>query len=347
MALKILSPLSRVDEVGPLIDAGADEFYCGVLPAEWRSRYTVAACLNRRQEDNKIINTSPHLDSFAALEQSIKLAHSRNIPVVLTINEHYYSNEQYPMLREYIEQALKADVDAFIIGDLGLLLTLQEMGSSAKIYISTAGTAFNAETVHFYRDLGASRVILPRHLSLEEIGEIAQKISGIELEAFILNSRCANVDGFCTFQHGLADLVDDEERKSYENACMLLYEVSAAVEDVSDEEAEKILQEKISWERQHFWSALHIDDRPCGACALLEFEKMGLAGVKIVGRDNAPGKKIKDVKFMRQLLNVLRENQPSKKAFREYARSLYKDEYKWPCLVFKCYYPSVLLDGEN
>ena len=56
---------------------------------------------------------------------------------------------------------------------------------------------------------------------------------------------------------------------------------------------------KNSWERQHFWSALHIDDRPCGGCALYEFEAMGIAGVKIVGRDNALEKKIKDVKFMR------------------------------------------------
>jgi putative protease len=347
MTLKILSPLSRIDEVEPLIDAGADEFYCGVLPSEWREKYTVAACLNRRQEDNAFIKTSPHMSSFADLEEAVRRSHKRSIPVVLTINEHYYSREQYPYLTEYIEQALKVGIDAFIIGDLGLLFTLREMGSTARIHISTAGTAFNAETVHFYRDLGASRVILPRHLSLEEIGGIAQKVSGVELETFILNSRCANVDGLCTFQHGLADLVDEENRKSYENACMLLYEVSAAVDGVSDEEAEKILQEKISWERQHFWSALHIDDRPCGGCALHEFEEMGLAGVKIVGRDNAPEKKIKDVLFIRRLLTRLREGNPPKKEFREYARAIYQEEYKWPCLIFKCYYPSVLMDGET
>ena len=297
MTLKILSPLSRIDEVEPLIEAGADEFYCGVLPSEWREKYTVAACLNRRQEDNKFINTSPHMSSFAELEEAVRRSHARNIPVVLTINEHYYSREQYPYLREYIEQALKIGIDAFIIGDLGLLFTLQEMGSPARIHISTAGTAFNAETVHFYRDLGAARVILPRHLSLEEIGAIAQKVSGVELETFILNSRCANVDGLCTFQHGLADLVDEEQRKSYENACMMLYKVSAAVEGVPDEEAEKILQEKISWERQHFWSALHIDDRPCGGCALYEFEEMGIDRRKNCRQGQCAGEKIKGCGF--------------------------------------------------
>ncbi len=345
MPLKILSPLSCVAETEPLIKAGADEFYCGVLPAEWRETYTVAACLNRRQEDNTFIKTSPHFHSFAAFEASVNRAHKDNIPVALTINEHYYSKDQYPYLKKYIEQALAAGTDAFIIGDPALLFTLKEMGSPAQIHISTAGTAFNSETVQFYRDLGAARVILPRHLSLEEIGEITRTVSDIELEVFILNSRCANVDGLCTFQHGLADLVDERDKKSYENACMLLYQISAAVDGVTEEEAEKLLQEKISWERQHFWSALHIDDRPCGGCALFEFEELGITGVKIVGRDNALEKKITDVKFLRQLLTFLREQRPDKKTFREFTRKQYQEQYKWPCLIFKCYYPTVLLDS--
>jgi hypothetical protein len=73
---------------------------------------------------------------------------------------------------------------------------------------------------------------------------------------------------------------------------------------------------------------------------------MGIAGVKIVGRDNATEKKIKDVTFMRQLITVLREQRPDKKAFREYSRKLYQEQYKWPCLIFKCYYPSVLMDNQ-
>jgi collagenase-like PrtC family protease len=345
MGLKILSPLSRADEVEDLIEAGVDEFYCGVLPENWREKYTIAASLNRRQEDNPIICTSPHMGSFEELARSIQLAHAKNIPVILTINEHYYSRTQYPYLEDYIENAISSGIDAFIVGDLGLLLTLREMGLAQQIHISTAGTAFNAETIHFYRDLGASRVILPRHLALEEVGEIAQKVTDIELEAFILNSRCANVDGLCTFQHGLVDLIDEgTPRRLYENACMLPYEISAAVEDCEEDEAEKILEEKVSWEKQHFWTAMHIDARPCGVCALYEFEEMGLAGVKIVGRQNASEKKIKDVKFIRQLLNFLRDQRPAKTSFREYTRKLYQQQYQCPCLIFKCYYPSVLMD---
>ena len=345
MTIKIISPLSTIDEVEPLIQAGAGEFYCGVLPADWRENYSVAASLNRRQEDTPVYNTSPHFTSFDELDQSVAAAHRHGVPVFLTLNEHYYSQAQYPYLIKYIERALASNVDAIIVGDIGILQTILDMNQRIKIHISTAGTAFNSSAVHFYRDLGASRVILPRHLSLEEIGEIAANTTGIELETFILNSRCANVDGFCTFQHGLAEFVPEgEDRRDYENACMMLYKISASVKGLEGAEADQVLKEKISWERQHFWSACHIDDQPCGACSLYEFDEMGIAGVKIVGRGNLTQRKLRDVGFLREALDYLYKQRPTKKQFRTLVQNLYKKLYNSPCLIFKCYYPSVLLD---
>jgi collagenase-like PrtC family protease len=229
-----------------------------------------------------------------------------------------------------------------------MILTLQDIDPGINIHISTAGTAFNAESVHFYRDLGAKRVILPRHLTLEEIQAIVDKVNGIELEAFILNSRCANIDGFCTFQHGLAEFVKaPEKKKDSENACMMLYKITADVKGCDSPEQAESMLEKVSWERQHFWSAVHIDDRPCGACALYDFEQMGLAGVKIVGRANTFEKKIKDIKFLQGLLSYMHTQKPTQKEFREKAKETYKDLYDCLCLIFKCYYPSVMLDDNN
>ncbi len=344
MALKILSPLDSCSEVEPLVNAGAEDFYCGLLPKDWREDFSVAACLNRRQEDNPELGTSPHMKTFDELEKSCQTAHQHKARIFLTLNEHYYSFGQYPYLTAYIEKACESGIDGFIVGDMAMILTLREIAPHVLIHISTAGTAFNSETVHFYRDIGASRVILPRHLSLEEIEQIAENTNDIELEAFILNSRCANVDGFCTFQHGLADLIHQkDEKRNFENACMMLYKITAAVHGENEETAETILKEKVSWERQHFWSAMHIDERPCGACAMYEFEKLGLAGVKIVGRQNTTEKKIKDVKFINSVLTFMRDKIPDKKAFRKHTQKLYREKYERPCIIFKCYYPSVLL----
>ena len=340
--IKILSPISRCNEVEDVIAAGADELYCGILLDDWRKGYTVSASLNRRQEDNPVLGTSPHFKSLEELKESVDIAHSLSVSVILTLNEHYYSKDQYPYLLSYVDKVLEAGVDAFIVGDLAFILSLRERGIPTDIHISTAGTAFNSETVRFYQELGASRVILPRHLTIDEIESIASEVSDVELEAFILNSRCANIDGFCTFQHGLADLFPDEKvKKQYLNACMLPYEISVYPDAVGGSDPD--IKEKISWERQSIWSALHIDDRPCGACALYEFTRMGLHGVKIVGRQNAKSKKIKDVIFLRTLIDFLSEKNPSKEKFRKFSRSLYQETYEWPCLIFKCYYPSVLL----
>jgi hypothetical protein len=90
---------------------------------------------------------------------------------------------------------------------------------------------------------------------------------------------------------------------------------------------------------------MHIDERPCGACALYEFESMGLTGVKIVGRENPTKKKINDLRFIRTILDFMHREKPTKKAFRQYTQKLYREQYERPCIVFKCYYPSVLLDA--
>ena len=160
---------------------------------------------------------------------------------------------------------------------------------------------------------------------------------------FILNSRCANVDGLCTFQHGLAGLTKNQYNTDLTNACMLTYDIEFSILENKDTDTPKEIP---SWERQNIWGMLHIDDRPCGACALFEFKEIGISAVKIVGRQNTKEKKIKDTTFIKELLDFLDTN-PDKKTFREYARKTYHKYFKYPCLIFKCYYPSVLIDGKS
>ena len=106
---------------------------------------------------------------------------------------------------------------------------------------------------------------------------------------------------------------------------MLTYNLSVYADSTG--RLDPATKEKISWERQSIWSALHIDDRPCGACALYEFSKIGLYGVKIVGRQNAKSKKVKDAIFLRTLIDFLSDKNPGKEEFRKYSRKLYQDTY--------------------
>ena len=329
--IKILSPVDSADESEKLIEAGVDEFYCGLYPDEWNNKYFPAS-IDRRPKGS-------HLKSFEELKSVINISHGKNIPVYLTLNEHYYTGKQYPLIIDFIEKALLLNIDALIIADLALLLFLKKNNFKIKIHISTGSAVFNSEAIGFYRDLGVNRIILPRHLTLDEIRSLKKNSSNIELEAFILNSRCINVDGLCTFHHGLSG---PDNRLLFRNACMLPYHVSLLSDNDSSKEVEDILKEEIALNRQNIWSRIHIDDSPCGACALLEFAEIGLDGVKIVGRGNPFEKKLKDVNFLKTVREMLENGKDKKFEFRKKVKELYEETYKGTCRYYMCYYPQVL-----
>jgi len=328
--MKLLSPVDKVDEVEKLITAGANELFCGLLTSDWHDKY-IAGAINRRPGGGANFTT------FDDLERCVNIAHSHAIPVFLTLNEHYYTPKQYPFILDYVDRVVSIGVDALMVADLALLLTLKKMNINTRIIISTGGNSFNSETVRFYQDLGAFRIILPRHLTLKEIKDISSSVSGIELETFILNSRCPNVDGLCTFQHGLAD---QSIKPLYENACLLPYDITAALHD-------DVGEGQVSWKRQHIWQMVHVDDYPCGACALYELSQMNITSVKIVGRGNPTARKLTDIVFIRSLLDFLQDKKPTRRRFRQVAQKLYTETYSRPCRVYMCYYPEVLVEEWN
>jgi len=326
--MKILSPINKVDEVEEVINAGADELYCGLLLREWLSTYTIAA-INRRPAG------LANLKSFDDLKSCVDIAHSYDIPVCLTVNEHYYTQEQYPLLLGYVTEAIKAGIDSLLISDPALILAIREENLKIAIHVSTGGATFNSETAKFYQSLGASRVTIPRHLTIQEIADLVKKVPTVEKCVFILNSRCPNVDGLCTFVH------IQSGDPSYQNACMLPYSVRLLNPEPGDEEFDeaKARREIISCVRQQVWSRFHMDDVPCGACALYDFAEMGINAVKIVGRGNPTWRKVTDVKFIRLLLKLLKGKTISREEYREKAQELYRYTYEHPCRTVTCYYP--------
>ncbi len=329
--MKILSPLDYADDIESLAEAGSDEFFCGLLDEEWYKKYPVIST-NRRPSGKG------HFRNFDQLKNSVEKAHNLGLKVYFTINEHYYVNGQFEMLKPHIDNAVLSGVDALILSDYGLMAWLRENRYDIPIHISTGGTVFNWRTAKFYcEEFGAESITFPRHLELEELKALVEKLPDVNTSVFILNSRCINVDGFCTFQHGLAG---KKIMPMFRNACMLPYSVevfSASGEPltISSAQREKVLS------RQKVWEWVHVDDHPCGACALYEFKEMGIKSLKVVGRGNPIERKIKDIVFLKNLVSVLDEG-ILKQDFREKSRELYKSTYDRPCRKHMCYFPSVM-----
>ena len=329
--MKILSPLDYTDDIEKLVEAGAGEFFCGLLDEAWYLKYSVIST-NRRPAGKG------HFRNFEELKDSVSTAHGLNVKVYFTLNEHYYINAQFEMLKKHIDQAIESGVDAFILSDYGLMSWLRENGYDIPIHISTGGTVFNWRTAKFYCDeFSAESITFPRHLEIEELRSLVEKLPEVDTSVFVLNSRCINVDGFCTFQHGLAGKT---VFSMFRNACMLPYSVEMFSESseaaiISPEKKENILS------RQKVWEKVHVDDHPCGACAIYEFKEMGIKSLKIVGRGNPTERKVKDIAFLKSLVTALDSN-ISKQEFRNIAMGLYSETYDRACREHMCYFPSVM-----
>lgn len=347
--MKILAPLKDATETLPLIEAGAEELYCGVLTEEWKKEYTNIASMNRRYSG------TANIGSVEELEKACETARNKNVPVYLTLNEQYYTEEQEEKIMGLLSE-VEGKIDAAIATDIALIEKIKE-NFKMDIHISTGGTSFNSETVRFYKELGASRVIIPRQVTLGEIKGIAERTKGIELETFAMNTRCPNIDGFCTFQHGLNELnrpraggllkkarldfhLMDKTQGAPEwaqkmikkidllgsaSACQLNYRVGSIEGDAKAAENVKKRQQAMTYKNH------------CAGCALYDFEEIGIDSIKIVGRENPTGKKIQDVKYLKALKDRLEEKQ-NREEFEEFAKKEYKKTYGRECRNV-CYYP--------
>ena len=358
--MKILTPLSKAREVEPLIEAGADEIYCGVLPPRWKKSYTNVASPNRREW------SVSNLQDYDELTRVVELAHRHSVPVYLTMNA-LYTQPQFQLVEKQLELARQARVDALIVADLGLLFLLQKQWSDIfEVHISTGGTTFNSRAAKFYQSLGAKRIVLPRSVTLKEIAAIRDNTAGLDLELFVLNRGCKNIDGFCTFHHGVNEII----RKGSWNvpkawhvdyyflevmrrlplslarrlarcgmfgsvgACFLNYNVTLVPEAGAVVESER--KKNIERRLEENFDVLSGFD-PCGAGRYEDLAEAGISSLKIIGRSNPLSKKISDVKLLDRVRRVYNQGERGE-GLRRSVKELYRKQYKVDCRNL-CYYP--------
>ena len=97
-----------------------------------------------------------------------------------------------------LERLADAGVDALIVADLGAFTLAGKYAPGCQRHVSTQASISNYETARAWHDLGASRVILARELSLEEIRTIRDKTPpDLEIEAFVHGAMCVSYSGRC------------------------------------------------------------------------------------------------------------------------------------------------------
>ena len=150
-----------------------------------------------------LAGTSFGMRSFAGnftpeeLPLAVKYAHDRGVKCHVTVNT-MPRNDEAAQLPRYLEQLEAAGVDALILADLGAFTLAGKYAPHCQRHISTQQSIANYECAQAWFDLGASRVVLARELSLEEIRTIRQKVDPrLEIETFGHGAMCVSYSGRC------------------------------------------------------------------------------------------------------------------------------------------------------
>ncbi len=279
--MKVLAPLRNSGEVAPLIEAGAQEFYCGLTPPGWEQTYGQAWAHRRNPR-------SAGVPDFDDLRRIVALAQGR--PVYATLNAPSYPAGAVPRLVEFGRRLLdEAGVAALIVAEWELLLGLWEEGLAPRLHVSSLASCRNPGAAAFYRSLGVARVILPRHMTLAEIEATA--IPGLEFEAFVLNDGCVFEEGLCSTTHALGTYCLTDRVGGKFGRLDERYEFW------------KWTQNNCGCQTSRGYTL-----GPCGLCALPRLARLGIASLKVVGREASLARKAASVRLAAAALELARQD---------------------------------------
>ena len=137
--------------------------------------------------------------SIEEINEACSYAHNLGKRVYVTVNIVFH-NEDINGIIDYLKELAKAKVDAIIVSDPLVIDVVKENNIDLEIHISTQASTLNYETVDFWKKEGASRVVLARELSRDEIKEIIDR-TGMEIECFVHGAMCSSYSGRCVLSN--------------------------------------------------------------------------------------------------------------------------------------------------
>lgn len=174
---ELLAPAGSMDALRAAIANGANAVYLG----------------------GKQFSARAFADNFTIEEinQAVELAHFHGVRVYVAVNTLVADKELMAMLF-YAAELYRAGVDAVIVQDLGLVRLLHYALPDLPLHASTQMTVMNPDLTPILRDLGITRVILPRELSFADLRQFQDR-SVLEAEVFVHGALCVCYSGQCLF----------------------------------------------------------------------------------------------------------------------------------------------------
>ncbi len=214
------------------------------------------------------------------LIEAVKYAHERGVKVYVTVNVLPHENE-IRLLPDYLSFLQnEAKPDALIISDLGVFSLAKKHAPSIELHISTQSSTVNSEACKMWHSMGATRIVLARELSLEEIKKIRENIpSELELEAFIHGAMCVSYSGRCLLSNFFSGR--DSNRGNCSQPCRWEYFDREQYAEIFEKKRPEEIVSLVQNERGTF---MFSSKDMCMIRHIPELVKAGIDSFKIEGR---------------------------------------------------------------
>lgn len=269
MVIELLAPAGSYQTLVAAIEAGADAVYMG------GTKFGARAYAENGDEDTIIA--------------AIRYVHLHNKKLYLTVNTLLKDRELENELYDYLKPLYEAGLDAVIVQDPGVLKFVKENFPGLHIHASTQMTITGKMSASLLEEMGCSRIVTARELSLKEIEDI-RKNTSLEIESFIHGALCYCYSGQCLMSSLFGGRSGNRGRCA--QPCRLPYGVY--------ENGKKINSEKNQF-------ALSPKDM-CTIEILPEVIHAGVTSLKIEGRMKRPEYTAGVVRIYRKYLDLYLKN---------------------------------------
>ena len=201
--MELLLPAGDIAKAYTAFQYGADAIYCGLSMFSLRTKENIFTEKN--------------------IEEIIKFAHKNNKKVYVTVNAFPHQC-MIPHFESHLKFLEKLQPDGVIFADFGVLHLANKFAPTVPKHLSVQTSTVNVPAIKMWQELGVSRIILAREMSITEVKTIHEQIPEMELEYFVHGSVCMAYSGRCllsTFNSGR-----DANRGVCNHSCRWNYRVT-------------------------------------------------------------------------------------------------------------------------
>ena len=268
--IELLSPAGDFECLKAAVQNGANCIYFGA------NLFSARAYANNFDDDE--------------LAKAIEYCKIRGVKTNLTLNI-LIKDDELESAFNVAKKAYESGIDAIIVQDLGLAKMLIKNFPDLPIHASTQMSIHNLQGVLELQELGFSRVVLSRELSIEEIEYICEN-SNIEIECFIHGALCISYSGQCLFSSMIGGRSGN--RGKCAQSCRLPYEL--------------IENEKTTLDKGYLLSPRDL----CSLDYLPRLINCGVKSLKVEGRMKSPEYVATVTRIYRKYINLAKSNKPYK-----------------------------------